>query len=269
MRRLALDIGGTKFTLAAFKGENMARRETRSTDREGGREWLLAQLGPMIAGWHAEAPFEACGIGFGGPVLWDLQMVAKSTHVGGWNDFNLPAWVRGLLGDIPVAMDNDANAGALGEYWYGAGKGCSPLFYMTVSTGIGGGVLIDGNVVRGADSWAGEIGHVNVRPDGPACLCGSNGCLERMCCGLWLERDYGAPAKELFAEAGVREPLRGGHGAGLEIVHHAAEPRADRDRRRHRKGRRFAVYTAARGTGAPDAAVVACANRRGSGRAGR
>lgn len=103
-----------------------------------------------------------------------------------------------MIGDVPVAMDNDANAGALGEYLFGAGKGCSPLFYMTVSTGIGGGVLIDGQVVRGADSWAGEIGHINVRPDGPECLCGSNGCLERMCCGLWLERDYSAPAIELM-----------------------------------------------------------------------
>jgi len=100
MRRLAIDIGGTKFTVAAFEGENMVRRESRSTDREGGREWLLAQLGPMLAAWLAEAPFQSCGIGFGGPVIWEQQMVAKSTHVGGWDDFDLPAWVRGVLGSI-------------------------------------------------------------------------------------------------------------------------------------------------------------------------
>lgn len=97
-----------------------------------------------------------------------------------------------------MLMDNDANAGALGEFLFGAGKGCSPLFYMTVSTGIGGGILIDGRILRGPDSWAGEIGHLNVLPDGPPCLCGSNGCLERMCCGLWLERDYGESAEELL-----------------------------------------------------------------------
>jgi glucokinase len=198
MTRLAIDIGGTKFSAAAFEGERMVLHETRKTDRAGGREALLAELGPMIAAWHSQAPFAACGIGFGGPVIWGSQMVAKSTHVVGWNDFDLPGWVRGVLGDIPVAMDNDANAGALGEYRFGAGKGCSPLFYMTVSTGIGGGVLIDGKVLRGPDSWAGEIGHMNVRPDGPPCLCGSNGCLERICCGLWLERDYGATALELM-----------------------------------------------------------------------
>lgn len=199
MRTLAIDVGGTKFSVAAFDGATMTRRETRATDREGGREWLLQQLAPLITAWHRQSPFMNCGIGFGGPVNFAAQMVAKSTHVGGWDDFDLPAWVRNLTGSIPVVMDNDANAGALGEYLYGAGKSCSPLFYMTLSTGIGGGILLDGRILRGADSWAGELGHINVRPDGPPCLCGSGGCLERMCCGLWLEHDYGAPASELMA----------------------------------------------------------------------
>ncbi len=198
MKTLAIDIGGTKFTVAAFDGEAMTRRESFATDREGGRIELLRSLEPVIRDWHATDRFDRCGIGFGGPVNWTAQMVATSTHVGGWSDFDLPAWVRELIGGAPVVMDNDANVGAIGEYRFGAGKGCSPLFYMTVSTGIGGGILIDGQVLRGPDSWAGEIGHLNVRPDGPDCLCGSNGCLERMCCGLWLERDYGAPASVLL-----------------------------------------------------------------------
>jgi len=202
VRTLTLDIGGTKFTVAAFEGTQMVRRQSHATDREGGREWLLAQLAPIIGSWHNETAFHRCGISFGGPVNWTTQMVATSTHVGGWSDFDFPAWVHTVLGSLPVRMDNDANAGALGEYLYGAGQRCSPLFYMTVSTGIGGGILIDGKVLRGPDSWAGEIGHLNVRPDGPACLCGSNGCLERMCCGLWLEHDHGAPAKELMQRPG-------------------------------------------------------------------
>ena len=206
MKTLSIDIGGTKFTIAAFDSDRIIRRESRITDREGGREWLLAQLTPLLKEWHADFRFDRCGIGFGGPVNWERQLVATSTHVGGWSDFDLPGSVRELLGGIPVVMDNDANAGALGEYLHGAGRACSPLFYMTVSTGIGGGVLIDGQIMRGADSWAGEIGHVNVRPDGPDCLCGSNGCLERMCCGLWLERDHGIAAKELL---GSPEFVRG------------------------------------------------------------
>jgi glucokinase len=198
MKTLAIDIGGTRFRIAAFEGDSLLRRESFATDRAGGRDRLLEKLAPVIQAWNAELGLDRCGIGFGGPVHWDRQLVAKSTHAGGWGDFDFPEWIRGEIGLMEVVMDNDANVGALGEYAFGAGKGCSPLFYMTISTGIGGGILVDGRVLRGADSWAGEIGHINVRPDGPECLCGSNGCLERLCCGLWLEKDYGAPAKELL-----------------------------------------------------------------------
>jgi glucokinase len=97
-------------------------------------------------------------------------------------------------------MDNDANAGALGEGIYGAGAGFDPLFYMTLSTGIGGGLLVDGKIYRGADSYAGEVGHLTIRPDGPVCLCGARGCYERLCSGLWLERDHGRPAPELLRD---------------------------------------------------------------------
>ena len=97
-------------------------------------------------------------------------------------------------------MDNDANVGALGEATYGAGRGYPSIFYMTLSTGIGGGIYIDGKIWRGADSYAGELGHLTIRPDGPECLCGSRGCFERMCCGLWLEKDHGRPAKELMRD---------------------------------------------------------------------
>jgi len=125
------------------------------------------------------------------------QRVALSTHVGGWQDFALPAWIEQELA-LPAVMDNDANVGALGEAVFGAGAGCTPLFYMTLSTGIGGGLVVDGDIYRGADSWAGEIGHLSVRPDGPQCLCGARGCLERMCGGLWLEADHGRPARQLL-----------------------------------------------------------------------
>ena len=120
-----------------------------------------------------------------------------TTHVGGWRDFDLCGFVRDVAG-VPAIMDNDANVGAIGEAEFGAGKGCSPLFYMTLSTGIGGGIYEGGRVWRGADSYGGEIGHLTIRPDGPECLCGARGCFERMCCGLWLQRDHGQPAEELM-----------------------------------------------------------------------
>jgi len=193
---LAIDIGGTKFSLALFEGGRMTARETRRTDRAGGPEWMLAQIAAITREWR----FERCGVGFGGPVDFSNQRVALSTHVEGWRDFPLVPRLADTL-RVPVLMDNDANAGALGEARFGAGRGHLPLFYMTLSTGIGGGiVLADGTVYRGADSWAGEIGHLTVLPGGPECLCGSRGCLERMCCGLWLEHDYGLTAEVLLRD---------------------------------------------------------------------
>ena len=201
---LAIDIGGTKFTMAAFEGDRMARRESRATDAEGGREWMAGRIAEIVTAWRRDLRFERCGIGFGGPVNFAAQRVVLSTHVGGWRDFDLCGFVRELAG-APVVMDNDANAGAIGEAEFGAGKGFSPLFYMTLSTGIGGGIYENGRVWRGADSYGGEIGHLTIRPDGPECLCGARGCFERMCCGLWLARDYGKPARELMLDAALVE----------------------------------------------------------------
>ncbi len=199
MNTLAVDIGGTKFAVALFEGDKMIRRESRPTDREGARDWMLQQVVGIAREWKRETGFERCGIGFGGPVDFAGQRVAFSTHIGGWNDFKLTAFLADALG-VPAIMDNDANAGALGEAVHGAGRDHDPLFYMTLSTGIGGGIFAGSKIWRGADGWAGEIGHVSIRPDGPECLCKARGCFERLCCGLWLERDYGKPAKELLRD---------------------------------------------------------------------
>ena len=199
MSTLAIDVGGTKFSMAVFEGKRMVERESRATDREAGREWMLVNVAAVIKSLAARHRFDCCGIGFGGPVDFDRQLVVLSTHAPGWTDFDLPGHLTNLLGFVPV-MDNDANAGALGEALYGAGRGYRPLFYLTLSTGIGGGLVSSDTVYRGADSYAGEIGHLTIRPGGPECLCGSHGCLERMCCGLWLERDYGRPASELLRD---------------------------------------------------------------------
>src|SRR5262249_13104058 len=159
----------------------------------------LGRIAARVAEWSREHTFDRCGIGFGGPVDYPTQRVTLSTHVGGWQDFDFPAWVRCEVG-LESVMDNDAHAGALCEYFYRAGRGLDPIFYMTLSTGIGGGIASGGRVWRGADSYAGELGHITIRPDGPNCLCGAQGCFDRMCCGLWLERDHGRSAKELLED---------------------------------------------------------------------
>src|ERR1039458_6322148 len=94
-RTLAIDVGGTKFSIAVFDGNRMVRRESRRTDAEGGRDWMLDQISTIARGWQQEMPADRCGIGFGGPVIFTEQRVALSTHVGGWRDFRLTDWVRG------------------------------------------------------------------------------------------------------------------------------------------------------------------------------
>ena len=197
MRTLAIDIGGTKFSMALFgEGARMLERHSESTDREGGRDWMLDRILQVARGWTG---FERCGIGFGGPVIFSEQRVALSTHVGGWSDFRLTAYLEENL-RVPAVMDNDANVGALGEAIHGAAQGARPMFYMTLSTGIGGGIVTEHGIYRGADSYAGELGHLTIRPGGPVCLCGARGCFERLCCGLWLERDHGRPAQQLMQD---------------------------------------------------------------------
>jgi glucokinase len=201
MQTLAIDIGGTKFTVGGFDGTNLILRESYATNREDAAGSTFGQIEITAARWR-EVGFipQRCGIGFGGPVDFPTQTVTMSTHVAGWGSYPLVEEVKRIAG-APTVMDNDANVGGLGESVYGAGHGRDPLFYMTLSTGIGGGIIINGRIYHGANSYAGELGHMNVEPDGPECLCGSNGCFERMCCGLWLERDFGRPASELLQDA--------------------------------------------------------------------
>lgn len=224
MNTLAIDIGGTKFTVGLFADGRMLHRESRATDRDAGPAWMVAQIEEIVTPWRQAARVDACGIGFGGPVDFPSQRVTLSTHVGGWREFPLVESVQRIV-DAPVIMDNDANVGGLGEAQYGAGRDCDPLFYMTLSTGIGGGIISRGEIYRGADSYAGEIGHLTIRPNGPECLCGSFGCFERMCCGLWLERDHGRPASELMRDpsfvAAYVEDLALGLKAGIMLLNPA------------------------------------------------
>lgn len=201
MHTLVIDIGGTKLTMGVFCDENLVERATRATDRSGGPAWMLQQIEEIASPWMRAYAVQGCGIGFGGPVDFPSQRVICSTHVEGWTDFDLVGAIRQGLG-IKAVVDRDTMVGALGEGHYGAGIGFRPLFYTTISTGIGGGLLTDSGLYHGADSFACEIGHHTVEPNGPECLCGARGCLERMCSGMWLERDYGRPASELLLDPG-------------------------------------------------------------------
>ncbi|HVB28395.1 MAG TPA: ROK family protein [Terriglobia bacterium] len=181
---LAVDIGGTRFCVALFDAEG--RRLLLSeggTEPSGGRDWMLKEIHERAQGLIAksEGPVEACGISFGGPVDFRQQQVS-SMHVSGWRGFELAQWMKDSL-SLKCRVDNDANAGALGEFRYGAGRGTESILYLTLSTGIGGGLVCRGEVHRGRDSMAGELGHIPVSDAGALCSCGGRGCLETICSG--------------------------------------------------------------------------------------
>lgn len=193
MAVLAIDIGGTKLAAGVVDadGRMLARGEVPTLAMEGlepvlgrivglGRELLVR---PEIAGVRVQR----IGVGCAGPVDIKAGLVFRPPNLPGWTRVPLTDHIQRSLG-LPTILENDANAAALGEFRYGAGKGARSIFYITVSTGIGGGIILDGKVWHGLKDAAGEVGHMTVCPDGPVCGCGNRGCLEAMSSGPSIAR---------------------------------------------------------------------------------
>jgi len=220
---LAIDIGGTNFRVAvSTESGQLVKVVRRSTDANQGAPWMIDQLSGLVADLSTHR-FRAIGIGFGGPVDYGSQRIINSTHVAGWDDVALGEILSNQAG-VPSVIDNDANFGALGEFAYGAGRGSRHMVYYTVSTGIGGGIILDGDVYRGANGNAGELGHVPILKGSPKCACGNVGCLEALCSGPAIgargSRRLGQPglsAKDVFDLA------RNGDTKALSFVTETAE----------------------------------------------
>ncbi|MEH2074945.1 MAG: ROK family protein [Nostoc sp.] len=187
---LALDFGGTKLAAALVNigSRKWLRYERRLSPANADASTDLEIMRSLIYSLLEDAKPAAIGISFGGPVDASTGMVRLSHHVAGWE--NIP--LKELLEDefsVPVSVDNDANIAALGEHRFGAGQGYDSLFYITVSTGVGGGWILNGQPWRGAGGMAGEIGHIVVDPAGPVCLCGKRGCVERLASGPYMAQN--------------------------------------------------------------------------------
>ncbi len=182
---LGIDIGGTNMTagLASEDGAVAAVRRM-STPRGAGADACMPELLSACRDLIASAPESpvAVGIGFGGPVDAAAGMIRRSHHVEGWSGRPLARDFHDAL-SLPVHLENDANAGALAEAAFGAGRCYDPVLYVNVGTGIGGGLILGGRIHRGAHGNAAEIGHLVLVPDGPPCPCGNRGCLEALASG--------------------------------------------------------------------------------------
>ncbi|MEH2377798.1 MAG: ROK family protein [Nostoc sp.] len=219
---LALDFGGTKLAagLVNIGSRKWLRYERRLSPVGADASTDLEIMRSLIYSLLEDAKPAAIGVSFGGPVDASTGTVRLSHHVAGWENIPLKELLEKEFG-VPVGVDNDANVAALGEHRFGAGQGYDSLFYITVSTGVGGGWILNGQPWRGAGGMAGEIGHIVVDPAGPVCLCGKRGCVERLASGPYMAQN----AREILENepqrrGGLRdgEVLRGLVGDNLELL---------------------------------------------------
>jgi len=201
MDLLAVDIGGTKLA-AGIVDEcgTLGWRESIVTPRVDAEE-LWAALAGLVRRAPAGAAV-ACGVGVGGPMRRAGESVSP-LNIGAWREFPLRSRMADLTG-LPVFVDNDAKALALAEGWCGAACGLDDYIAMVVSTGIGGGVVVDGRLLQGVDGNAGHIGHVIVVPGGRRCRCGASGCLEAEASGTSIAAITGCPAEQAGPETIAR-----------------------------------------------------------------
>jgi glucokinase len=214
---LAVDIGGTKIAagLVDRRGQLVFRAHVPTRTTVGGdasseeASWLWSDVAQLIGDVQHQAPagqrIVTCGVGCGGPMGPHGQTVSP-LNIAGWRDFPLLDHVRELTG-LPTFIDNDAKALAVGEGWVGAAKGVDNFIGMVVSTGVGGGIVLNGRLLEGRLGNAGHIGHVVVEPDGRPCPCGGQGCLEAEAAGPALADISGGPpadaSPELIARTGT------------------------------------------------------------------
>jgi glucokinase len=185
-----IDIGGTKIALALAAPDGTVIDKTRFPTRvaDGPRAILERAFGEIEKMLDAHgARVAAVGVGCGGPLDRQRGLILSPPNLPGWDEFPVVALLEERFG-VPVRLDNDANAAALGEHRHGAGRGLKHLVYITISTGIGGGVIVSNRLVHGVYDGAGEVGHMTVLPDGPLCGCGGRGCLEALCSGTAIAR---------------------------------------------------------------------------------
>jgi glucokinase len=186
---LAIDIGGTKVAAGIVTDDG---RLVRSAQAPTPGDDLFARLVALVEQVRGDATPDVCGVGCGGPMTAGGETVSP-LNIAQWRGFELRRLLAEATG-LPVFVDNDAKALALGEGWVGAAAGVDDFLAMVVSTGVGGGIVSGGRLVDGESGNAGHIGHVIVEPGGRECVCGARGCLEAEASGTGIAAATGRPA---------------------------------------------------------------------------
>jgi glucokinase len=237
---LAIDVGGTKFAAGLVEpGGRVISWAQTATPQELDAEQLWRTLDALLTRVLTEADVDPAtglagvGCGCGGPMEWPAGKVSP-LNIPAWRAFPLRDRLAERFTGLPVRLHNDAICLAAGEHWRGAGRGRTTMLGIVVSTGVGGGLVLDGRLINGATGNAGHIGHVVVDPDGPPCVCGGQGCVEAIARGpalaAWAQAQGWRPgqpqvtAKDLADDAAQGHPIglkamrRAGHALGIAIA---------------------------------------------------
>jgi glucokinase len=206
---LAVDIGGTKLAAGLVTDDGNVLDSATAPSKADSADALFDVLAALVGPFGGAT---VCGVGCGGPMSAGGETVSP-LNIAVWREFPLKARLAEATG-LATFVDNDAKALALGEGWKGAAAGVSNFIAMVVSTGVGGGIMLDGRLLDGGSGNAGHIGHVCVEPDGRVCACGARGCLEAEASGTSIAAIIGRPA----AEAGPEMIERTGRLVGRAVA---------------------------------------------------
>ncbi len=221
-----VDLGGTKILSAVIApGGRILGSDRCHTEAARGPDAVIERMVASVRRAAAEAglresDLHGVGICAPGPCDLERQVVTHPPNLPGWHDVPVARIMGEALG-LPALLENDANAAAYGEFHFGAGRPYRHMVYITISTGIGGGLIIDGSVYRGASGGAGEVGHMTIEAQGPPCGCGRRGHLEALASGTAIAREAGALVDEGQSPVLARL-VREGHPLDAETVHLAA-----------------------------------------------
>lgn len=190
---IGIDLGGTKISTALVDAAGqIIAHDYRETQADKGQAVVIDRMidaarQVMEQADVSKEQVSAVGVGAPGPLDIRAGVVVAPPNLPGWRDVPLKELLEERLG-IETFLENDANAAALAEHRFGAGRGSEHVIYVTVSTGVGGGLILDGKLYHGTEGAAGEVGHITVLPNGPLCGCGNRGCLEALASGAAIAK---------------------------------------------------------------------------------